>query len=296
MSVKSMTGFARVRRELPEGELVVSLKSVNHRGLDLHFHMTSLLDAFEPGVRALLKSRVSRGHIQAQISFTPNRGDRAALNHEMLEGWLTAFREAAVRHKLKCEPDLNEAMRIPGILVTEGARDLDESFQNPLNEAVEAAIVELNKFRAKEGAAIAAEIRERSEKIKELAAKMEKIRSKATPAFQKRLKERLAELLTGPAIDPQRLAQEAAILTERTDVSEELLRLKTHAGQIEDLLANGGEAGKKLDFLLQEMNREANTILSKTGGLGELGLTITDLALAAKAEIDKIREQSLNIE
>jgi len=296
MSVKSMTGFARVRRELPEGELVVSLKSVNHRGLDLHFHLPSLLDAFEPGIRTLLKSRVSRGHVQAQILFTPNRGDRAALNHEMLEGWLTAFREAASRHKLKCEPDLNEAMRIPGILLTEGTRDLDNGFEAPLREAVEAAIAELNKFRAKEGAAIAGEIRDRSEKIKELAAKMEKIRSKATPAFQKRLKERLGELLTGPAIEPQRLAQEAAILTERSDVSEELLRLKTHAGQIEDLLDNGGEAGKKLDFLLQEMNREANTILSKTGGLGELGLTITDLALAAKAEIDKIREQSLNIE
>jgi uncharacterized protein (TIGR00255 family) len=283
-----MTGFARVRRDLPEGELVVSLKSVNHRGLDLHFHLPAALDAFEPAIRTLLKSRVSRGHVQTQIG--------SSVNYELLETWLRGFREASEKYHLKCEPDLNEAMRIPGILQSESSRDLDESFEAPLKEAVDAAIDELDKFRMREGATIAEEIRQRSANIIELAAKMEKIRSKATPAFQKRLKERLGELLKGVGIEPQRLAQEAAIMTERSDVSEELLRLKTHAAQVDDLLNNGGEAGKKLDFLLQEMNREANTVLSKTGGLGELGLTITDLALAAKAEIDKIREQSLNIE
>jgi uncharacterized protein (TIGR00255 family) len=296
MSVKSMTGFARVRRELPEGELVVSLKSVNHRGLDLHFHIPPSLDAFEPAIRTILKSRVSRGHVQVQISLSMNRNGNTILNHEMLSGWLAAFKDACDKYSLKCEPDLNEAMRIPGILQTEGVRELDATFETPLKEAVDAAIEELDRFRLREGAATAAEIRERSATISELAGKMEKIRSKATPAFQKRLKERLGELLKGAGIEPQRLAQEAAIMTERSDVSEELLRLKTHAGQVEALLNNGGEAGKKLDFLLQEMNREANTVLSKTGGLGELGLTITDLALAAKAEIDKIREQSLNIE
>jgi uncharacterized protein (TIGR00255 family) len=130
----------------------------------------------------------------------------------------------------------------------------------------------------------------------DLAAQMEKIRSRATLAFQKRLNERLRELLRGAGIEPQRLAQEAALLAERSDISEELVRLKTHAAQLEKLLDANGEVGKRLDFLLQEMNREANTILSKTGGLGDLGLTITDLALAAKAEIDKLREQSLNLE
>src|SRR5205085_5562019 len=103
-------------------------------------------------------------------------------------------------------------------------------------------------------------------------------------------------LLNGSAIDPQRLAQEAALLADRSDVAEELMRLRTHAGQLEAMLKGTGEIGKKLDFLLQEMNRESNTILSKTGGLGDLGLTITDLALGAKSEIDKIREQSLNLE
>jgi uncharacterized protein (TIGR00255 family) len=106
----------------------------------------------------------------------------------------------------------------------------------------------------------------------------------------------LAELLHGVGLEPQRLAQEAAVLADRSDVSEELMRLKTHAAQLEAMLNTAGEVGKRLDFLLQEMNRESNTVLSKTGGLGDLGLTITDLALAAKSEIDKIREQSLNLE
>jgi uncharacterized protein (TIGR00255 family) len=104
------------------------------------------------------------------------------------------------------------------------------------------------------------------------------------------------ELLAGAAVDPQRLAQEAALAADRSDIAEELMRLKTHAVQLDAMLAAGGEVGKRLDFLLQEMNREANTTLSKTGGLGDLGLTITELALAAKSEIDKIREQALNLE
>jgi uncharacterized protein (TIGR00255 family) len=125
---------------------------------------------------------------------------------------------------------------------------------------------------------------------------MAAIRETAVPAFQKRLRDRLAELLNGAGLEPQRLAQEAAVLADRSDIAEELVRLETHAGVLRQILAGGGEVGKRMDFLLQEMNREANTVLSKTGGVGELGLTITELALAAKAEIDKIREQSLNLE
>ena len=124
----------------------------------------------------------------------------------------------------------------------------------------------------------------------------EEIRAGAVPAFQRRLRDKLSDLLHGVGIDPQRLAQEAAILADRSDIAEELVRLRTHAAHLQEMLTGAGEVGKRLDFLLQEMNRESNTVLSKTGGLGEMGLTITELALAAKSEIDKIREQSLNLE
>ncbi len=125
---------------------------------------------------------------------------------------------------------------------------------------------------------------------------MKAIRTEALPQFQKRLAERLAELLDGTGIDARRLAEEAAILTDRSDIEEELARLDIHTGQLFEMLNNGGEVGKRLDFLLQEMNRETNTVLSKTSGIGEAGLTMTNLALATKANIEKIREQALNLE
>jgi uncharacterized protein (TIGR00255 family) len=289
-----MTGFARVRKGLTEGELVLSLKSVNHRALDLHFHMPSDLDQYEPALRAVLKAHINRGHVQVQVQVSTNGSSQTGFNREMLRGWLEAFRAANEEFELDSKPDLNVAFRLPGILL--GTSAPESPLEPVLIEAVTEAVHLLNAFRDHEGAAIALELAQRRTEIVELAQKMERIRAKATPIFQKRLSERLGELLHGASIDASRLAHEAAILADRSDISEELVRLKTHAGQLATLLEAPGEKGKKLDFLLQEMNREANTILSKTGGLGDLGLTITDLALAAKAEIDKIREQSLNLE
>jgi uncharacterized protein (TIGR00255 family) len=292
-----MTGFARVRRNLAEGEIVLSIKSVNHRGLDIHFHMAPELDAFEAAMRNAIKAKVARGHLQIHVLLSRSGGgDASRLNRPLLEAYLSAFREAAPEFAANAKPDLNAALRVPGMLQVGEAAELDAGLEQTLLETTGEALELLNRFREREGEVMAAEMRDQCATIRELAAQMEKIRSRATAAFQKRLNERLRELLRGAAIDPQRLAQEAALLAERSDISEELVRLKTHAAQLEKLLSAAGEVGKRLDFLLQEMNREANTILSKTGGLGELGLTITDLALSAKAEIDKLREQSMNLE
>ena len=177
----------------------------------------------------------------------------------------------------------------------DGAPD-GSAIQGDVLETLGEALNGLNDFRAREGAEIAAEMRAHNSRVSELAVEMEQIRSTAHAAFHTRLSEKLRDLLKGVQIDPQRLAQEAAILADRSDIGEELARLKIHAGQLMGLLDNGGEVGKKLDFLLQEMNRETNTILSKTSGAGEAGLRITELALSAKACIEKVREQSLNLE
>jgi uncharacterized protein (TIGR00255 family) len=292
-----MTGFARVRKIRPEGEIVVSIKSVNHRGLDMHFHMAPELDPFESAIRNAIKAQVARGHLQIHAAFNPSQpGQASSLNRSLLQAYLQAFRDAAAEFGGKQLPDLNAALRVPGMLQVAEASEADAALEQPLLQAVGEALELLNRFREREGAAMSAEMRQRCAALGNLAAQMEKIRSRATLSFQKRLTQRLRELLRGAALDPQRLAQEAALLAERSDISEELVRLKTHSAQLEKLLTTGGEIGKRLDFLLQEMNRESNTILSKTNGLGELGLTITDLALAAKAEIDKMREQSLNLE
>jgi uncharacterized protein (TIGR00255 family) len=292
-----MTGFARVRREIPQGELVFSLKSVNHRGLDLHFHMPNELDALENDVRAVIKTGVARGHLQIHCGITRSAAAGSApLNRTLLTAYMAAFREAVDLYKVDGSPDLNSALRIPGMLTTGEEEELGEEVAKALLAAAADAVAALNKVREREGAATAEEMRQRCRSICSLVARMEEIRAGAVGVFQKRLREKLADLLHGAGIEPQRLAQEAAILADRSDISEELMRLRTHAGQLEKMLNGDGEVGKRLDFLLQEMNRESNTVLSKTGGLGDLGLTITDLALSAKSEIDKIREQSLNLE
>jgi uncharacterized protein (TIGR00255 family) len=296
VSVRSMTGFARVRRTVEQGDITVSLKSVNHRGLDLHFHMSSELDGLENEIRIAVKNNVARGHVQIHVSFARTKGAHAALNRTLLDTYMEAFREASQLYQLTGTPDLNAALRIPGMLSIENQEELDEALHKAVLEVVSETLAALNTFREREGAALVEEIRQRGRNLSGLVTRMEAIREGAVPAFHKRLLEKLADLLHGAAVDPQRLAQEAALLADRSDVSEELVRLRTHAAHLESMLERAGEVGKRLDFLLQEMNREANTVLSKTGGLGELGLTITDLALAAKSEIDKIREQSLNLE
>ena len=292
-----MTGFARIRKSVPEGEITFSLKSVNHRGLDIHFHMPPELDPLESELRAVLKRAVTRGHLQVHVSLTrAGESGAAPLNRDLMDAYLRAFRHAAIHYKLAGEPDLNAALRIPGMLGNTSGEELPETIGQAIIETAALAAQELNTAREREGSAMAAELSERCRTIQSLVDRMQEIRAGAIPAFQKRLKDRLADLLHGAAIDSQRLVQEAAILADRSDISEELVRLRTHTSQLVQMLEQGGELGKRLDFLLQEMNREANTILSKTGGLGDLGLTITEHALGAKAEIDKIREQSLNLE
>jgi len=298
-SIRSMTGFARARRPSGDGELVVSVKTLNHRSLDVHVHAPSVADPFENAVRTLVKSRLARGHVEIRIVLPPGavNGSAAALNRPLLEGYLNAFRQAAAEHELNVQPDLNAALRIPGMFgEASESSELPAGTESEILEALGAALDELNQFRAREGAEIAREMSGHNTRLIALAEEMEKIRANAQDVFQNRLAERLKDLLKGVQLDPQRLAQEAAVLADRSDIGEELARLKIHAGQLAMLLEAGGESGKKLDFLLQEMNRETNTILSKTSGAGEIGLKITELALAAKAAIEKIREQSLNLE
>ena len=293
-----MTGFARVRKIAEDTEIVFSLKSVNHRGLDLHFHLPAALDALENEIRGVIKAGVARGHLQINLSLARTSGDTAGLNRPLLALYINAFREAAeLYHVTDQQPDLNAALRISGMLGTGGDEsEIGEPLAKAILETAGEAVAALNVFREREGVATAREMRQRCQNIVDLVTRMDEIRAGAVPAFLKRLREKLADLLHGASIEPQRLAQEAAILADRSDIDEELVRLRTHAIQLEAILAGDGEVGKRLDFLLQEMNREANTVLSKTGGLGDLGLTITELALAAKSEVDKIREQSLNLE
>jgi uncharacterized protein (TIGR00255 family) len=297
MPIRSMTGFARVQKSTEHGEIVVSLKSVNHRGLDLHFHLGSELDALENAMRAVIKRSVLRGHIDVRCSaLRTANGVSSGLNLPLLRSYLAAFRKAASEEGMEARPDLNRILLLPGMFGTSAEGEPDPASESVILGAIEEAAEKLNQFRAREGAELAAFIREQNANIRQSAVEMAQIRARAIPAFHKRLLEKLQELLSSSSIDPQRLAQEAALLADRGDIGEEISRLEIHSRQLDEILNGGGEVGKRLDFLLQELNRETNTILSKTSGIGDLGLRITELALASKASIEKIREQALNLE
>jgi uncharacterized protein (TIGR00255 family) len=295
--VRSMTGFASVQRVTEQGDIVISLKSVNHRGLDLHFHLGAELDSLEQVMRAALKRAVLRGHVDIRCSvLRPANGASSSLNLPLFRSYLAAFRKAAAEEGIEAQPDLNRILLLPGILGASDQSASDTMAEKAVLEALEEAVEMLNQFRAREGAELVAFIREQNAAIRTGSEEMQRIRAGAVPAFQKRLIEKLQELLGNTMIDPQRLAQEAALLADRSDIGEEISRLQIHSRQLDEILESGGEVGKRLDFLLQELNRETNTILSKTSGLGDLGLRITELALGSKAAIEKIREQALNLE
>ena len=296
MSIRSMTGFARVQKSSEEGDVVITVRSVNHRGLDLHFNMPSDLETFESSLRATVKRQALRGHVQVRVSFVRARPTASRLNRSLLEAYLAAFGKAAGELGVSTEPDLNAALSLPGMFRDDLAEEAGAETEQLLVSALEETLQAWNAFREREGNELGLELKARATSIEESGSRLEELRARALPVFHARLNERLGLLLVGVPIDPQRLAQEAAVLVDKSDISEELARLKVHASQLQDLLNTGGEVGKRLDFLLQEMSRETNTILSKTAGIGELGLGMTDLALAAKAEIEKIREQSLNLE
>lgn len=297
MSARSMTGYARVRRSGEPGDLTLTMKGVNHRSMDLHFYLPPELDPFEHALRQAVKARASRGHIDVRISFQPAHAAAApALNRALFEAYLKACQEAASLYGIAGQPDLNNALRIPGMLSPSRDEAASSELEGELNALLAEALDVFDRFREREGAEIVAVMKRMNETIQAHAAEIESLREQIQPVLQSRLLDRLEELLKGINLEPQRLAQETALLADRSDIAEETARLKVHARELAAILERGGEMGKKLDFLLQEMNRETNTILSKTSGAGELGLKITALGLEVKSHIEKIREQSLNLE
>ena len=298
--VHSMTGFARVSGRV--SDLLswnLSLKSVNHRFLDLHMRMPAGTEPLEMRLRRLLKENVLRGHLE--VTLTVERGLRpsAQFDRDLLQGYIAAFRAAADESALEQQPDLNAIFRLPGVLT--GETRFSEQEVQALEEDVAAQIVPLvhalNRMRAQEGTALASDLGATMERLDLAVAQVAHMRHEVQKAYFERISQRIGALLNGNgSIDRDRVMQEAAMLAERSDVEEEVTRLRTHIQHFHSLLRAGGEMGKKLDFLLQEMNREANTLLSKTGGVSGNGQRITDLGLGMKSEIEKAREQVQNLE
>jgi uncharacterized protein (TIGR00255 family) len=300
--IYSMTGFAQARVERDGGAVRINLRSVNHRFLDLHLRMPDGFEVFESRIRQTIRNRLRRGHVDVNIYYEPGGAGTVEVNHGLVESYMKAVERLRQEFVIKTEPDLVALLRLPGVVAAPGgAGELqNEETQERLGGQVEAcleqALNKLEAMRRSEGQALNAEMQEILGKIAARSAEIETLTERVRPAIARRLAERLEELLKGVQIDPIRLAQEAALLAERSDVSEELARLRSHVEQFRKLVAGAGEAGKKLDFLLQEMQREANTLLSKTPGVESEGLAITELALEVKSDIEKLREQAQNVE
>ncbi|GGG76624.1 YicC/YloC family endoribonuclease [Edaphobacter dinghuensis] len=299
-SVYSMTGYANLRGSVREQlGFTLTVKSVNHRFLDLQFRLPSSCDALEMQLRRVLKERLRRGHVDVTLQVERKSNVQIQLNSALLDAYVKAFREASALHSLTSEPDMNSMLRLPGLMSAES--NMNEEALQGLDEAVLSLLDELlsklNEVRAQEGAALAAELRASMSRLLTFATEVAELRSGVRDALFERLRARLAELMQSTSVSEERLLAEAAVLAEKSDVDEEIVRLRTHVEHFVGILDAGGEVGKRLDFLLQELNREANTMLSKTSGAaGGNSLRITELGLEMKAEIEKAREQVQNLE
>jgi len=290
-----MTGFALVKSQTGDGiSFSLSLKSVNHRFLDPQLRLPLDMDELELKIRRALKERLARGHVEVVLNVERRPGEGFEFNRELVAGYIAAFRKAAQEFSTPGEPDLNAVFRLPGALGEAAA--LDGDFTAAVLASLDKAIDHLNVMREQEGRGIEAELRRRLDDFEKAVDEIFRHRAEVSRACMEKVRGRIEELLENANADQDRILQEAAILAERSDVQEELVRLKTHIEHFRKLLDQGGEAGKKLDFLLQEMNREANTLLSKTSGLAGDALRITEIGLLMKSEIEKCREQVQNLE
>ena len=301
--IRSMTGFARLTGVAPGNTpFVLTLKSVNHRYLDLQFYLPNGMDALEMLWRKTIKEHVVRGHIEVRLSLQRESALPAPqYNPAAVKAYVEAFRAASSEHKLRgAQPDLNAALRLPGVWSMENSRP-EEDEQSGIELAAAAALPlaleSLNAMRAQEGHVLAEELKRILSRLQEQVDELSSLRSGIQQAQTERLDRKMREMLGDTFnLDRDRILQEAALLAERSDIEEELARLRAHIDQFLRLLRQGGEVGKKLDFMLQEMTREANTALSKTGSIAIRSLRITELGLAIKSEIEKAREQVQNLE
>ena len=292
--MKSMTGYGRGSADGESFSVSVDLKTVNNRFLDVHLRLSGELASLEPVIKRQISSRLSRGRVDVTVNFEKTSQTGYELNRPLIAGYVNALREMQQEFSIGGEVDINVLARLPGALQP-SREGLSDEIVAGIEQALAGGLDELERMRAQEGEALRIEMAARIEKIAALVPIIESAADGLVDAYQLRLQKRIGELLNRNGqvveLDPARLAQEVAYLSDRSDVSEEMVRLRSHLTQFRDALNSSGETGKMLDFLLQELNREANTTLSKS-----TDLSIKEAALGIKAEVEKIREQVQNVE
>jgi uncharacterized protein (TIGR00255 family) len=292
--MKSMTGFGRGAASGDDFAVAVEIKTVNNRYLDIHLRLSQELSPMEMSIRKRVSARLSRGRVDLNINFERTGATTYEVNSPLIAGYVSAMRDIQQQFQLAGDIDVSSVARLPGALAP--ARDaLDELNQAGLESALDEALDSLEVMRENEGAALANEMRDRLSRIESQIPAIEAAAAGLADNYRQKLQKRIGDLVSrgGQVIelDPGRLAQEVAYLADRSDISEELARLRSHLDQFRSTIDSDGEVGKRLDFLLQELNREANTVLSKA-----TEISIKDAGLAIKAEVEKLREQVQNVE
>jgi uncharacterized protein (TIGR00255 family) len=292
--MKSMTGYGRGSATGDNFAVAVEIKTVNNRYLDIHLRLNQELSALEVPVKRRIGARLSRGRVDVNITLERIGEVAYEVNRPLLTGYINALRSIQEEYDLPGQLDVSLLARVPGAL--QPARDgLEQVAVDGVDRAVDAALDDLERMRESEGAALTDEMRVRIARIETEVPIIEAAAAGLVDAYRTRLQKRISELVArgGQAIelDAGRLAQEVAYLADRSDITEELTRLRSHLDQFREALDQPAEVGKRLDFLLQELNREANTVLAKS-----TAISIKDAALAIKGEVEKLREQVQNVE
>ena len=293
--MKSMTGFGRGTAQGDGYNVAVDIKTVNNRFLDVHLRASTDLTAIEALVRRKVGERLSRGRVDVNISVERISEVSYELNRPLIAGFIQAMREMQREFGLAGEPDINVLARLPGAMQTAKGDVTDETLKG-VESALAESLDELETMRQREGAALAAEMSTRLDEIERHLPIIESLSGEQVDNYRARVNKRISELLARDGLeivqlDQGRLAQEVAYLADRSDISEETARLRSHVAQFRAALSETGDTGKRLDFLLQEFNREANTVLSKS-----TDPAIKESALAIKAAVEKLREQVQNVE
>lgn len=292
--MKSMTGFGRGSAGGDNFSVSAELKTVNNRFLDISLRLSGELQAMESDIKRLISSRLSRGRVDVNLQYDRSEVVSYELNRPMITGYLAAMKQLQDEFSLTGDPDLNVIARLPNVLLST-KDDVGEEFKQGVLTAVSAALDDLEKMRSSEGEMLRAELSERLDEIERRVPVIESESASIGDEYRQRLTKRIGEMLAKSEsqieLDQGRLAQEIAYLSDRSDISEEIARLKTHIEHFRTIMSEEKEVGKRLDFLTQELNREANTITSKTQNM-----TVKENALAIKSEIEKIREQVQNVE
>ena len=291
--IKSMTGYGRAIGEFADKQITVEIRSVNNRFLDCGVKLPRLYSFAEEAIKQLVKQHVTRGKVDVYVTVNMTQGSDVSvgLNRSVLEGYLAAMKQIAAEYDVRDDISVNSLSRLPDVFTVDKVEEDEDHMKAQLLSVVSDALARYDAMRAVEGEALTKDLRSKTEAIRTMVAFVEERSPVSVQEYREKLLAKIQEVLASTTVDEARILTEAAIFADKVAVDEETVRLRSHLSQLDTMLQSSEPIGRKLDFLMQEINRETNTIGSKCSDL-QLAQTVVNM----KAELEKIREQIQNIE